>query len=196
MHRIGLILRIPFTLFHRLLVKMKVPEGKAWKPLLDLWLCSNAQSVATQFDFVASWLMHHCHAPVGRPPADAHHFPPIKCTCRSMFTVTFIRRRSAFFSTSHKKFPANTRPPALPLPLPLPHPLVWPLQLFHLSTPPTDWPRSTTGWRNFLAIYLTASSCRRCCGCKSALAAACHSSNQVLCGCHKVWGLGGLNDGG
>lgn len=117
MHRIGLILRIPFTLFHRLLVKMKVPEGKAWKPLLDLWLCSNAQSVATQFDFVASWLMHHCHAPVGRPPADAHHFPPIKCTCRSMFTVTFIRRRSAFFSTSHKKFPANTRPPA-PAPAP------------------------------------------------------------------------------
>lgn len=94
-------------------------------------------------------------------------FPPIKCTCRSMFTVTFIRRRSAFFLHSHKKFPAS---PILSLSLSL-----WRLQLFHLLTPDC---------RNFLAIYLTASSCRRCCGCKSALAAACHSSNQVLCGCH------------
>lgn len=79
----------------------------------------NAQSVATQFDFVASWLVAVAiHLPTAPPPSHTHSRPPhrgctpplhglcgnsvhrlaaIKCTCRFVFAVTFIRRYSAFF---------------------------------------------------------------------------------------------------
>lgn len=80
----------------------------------------NAQSVATQFDFVASWLVAVAihHSPEHTPPPPPAHTPgwhglcgnsvhrlaAIKCTCRIVFAVTFIRRYSAFF--------LNPRPPS------------------------------------------------------------------------------------
>lgn len=50
------------------------------------------------------------------------------------------------------------------------------------NPPPSPFPLSPVAHSlalHFLQIYLTASSCRRCCGCKSALAAACHSARTA-----------------
>lgn len=148
-----------------------------------------------------------CHTPAPSPlPTtlplhglcgnSVHRLAAIKCTCRFVFAVTFIRRSSAFFLQ-----PSAQPSPAQPCHMPHAPTLaqrayaVWAKKKFALqsghgdcvlptlqtspSRPPLTPPLLRTIWHCiFWKIYLTASSWRRCCGCKSALAAACHSTME------------------